>query len=408
MGLSRLFPFGEYQNDGAIEKLKKSLPEHYWCDISLIYKNLTGISVSSMESQKMGEIKIRADFTSDIKGIDSNTISAGEDNLFIIITALISLKYYYDNIQSQNTVESILLIDEIDATLHPSLQLKLIELFRHYSEKYKIQIIFTTHSLSVLEYTLSNKDNVLYLIDNVTSVIKMLSPDIYKIKMFLHDRTRDEIYLSKAIPIFTEDNEARVFLNIILDYFEEKYTNFTGIRRYFHLVNANIGSDNLKNIFGDSYLLKSTMKSICILDGDQRTDFNNYIITLPGGDSPEKLIMAYSIMLYDNDDPFWTDEVILDLNYGKIHFRDNIRLDINNIKNKLENLRSNGKSTHGVERQENKEIFLKHQRFFELLFKHWVHNDENSDSMYKFYKNLNIMFKKVAEFHGINPQLWNL
>lgn len=82
------------------------------------------------------------------------------------------------------------------------------------------------------------------------------------------------------------------------------------------------------------------MKSICILDGDQRTDFNNYIITLPGGDSPEKLIMAYSIMLYDNDDPFWTDEVILDLNYGKIHFRDNIRLDINNIKNKLENLRS--------------------------------------------------------------------
>lgn len=78
----------------------------------------------------MGDIKTRADFESDKAGIDSNTISAGEDNLFIIISALVSLKYYFQNITSTNEIESVLLIDEFDATLHPSLQFKLLDIFR--------------------------------------------------------------------------------------------------------------------------------------------------------------------------------------------------------------------------------------------------------------------------------------
>ena len=82
--------------------------------------------------------------------------------------------------------------------------------------------------------------------------------------------------------------------------------NFTKIRNRFHFVHANIGADNLLNIFGDNYLLKSTMQAICILDGDKRSkrDLNRNVIVLPGGESPEKLIMCYSLQLYDNDDVF--------------------------------------------------------------------------------------------------------
>ena len=133
------------------------------------------------------------------------------------------------------------------------------------------------------------------------------------------------------------------------------------------------------------------MKFICVLDGDQKGDLNKYTITLPGGDSPEKVIMNYALTLYDNDSPFWTADTILELNYGKVHFRDNIKDDIDNIPRTLEDLKANGKSTHGVERELRKEAFLKHQRFFELLFKHWVHDEENSDTIDKFYKNLNII-----------------
>ncbi|KJR44454.1 Prophage Lp2 protein 4 [Desulfosporosinus sp. I2] len=359
----------------------------------------------------MGDIKIRTDFSSDIDGIDSNTISAGEDNLFILISAIVSLKYYYNCIKSDNTVESVLLIDEIDATLHPSLQFSLLKLFYKYSVDYKIQIICTTHSLSLLEYALGKKYNVIYLIDNITTVLKMETPDIYKIKMFLHSITRDEIYINKVIPVFTEDEEARIFLNILLDYYAEKYAStFSKVRHFFHFVNANIGASNLLSIFDDIYLLKSTMQSICILDGDQKNkqDYSKYVIALPGGDSPEKLIMDYSIQLFDNDDCFWTDETILSLNYGKVYYRSNIRPEIDGIQEKLNELIKDNKSTHGIKREMSKKVFTNKRRFFELLFKHWVNNAEHEEQITKFYKDLHVMFKKVAEFHGINSKEWNI
>lgn len=408
LGLARLYPFGEYLNDDAVEKLKKNLPTGYQNEIAAIYQRLTGISISSTSPQRMGDIKTRADFESDKAGIDSNTISAGEDNLFIIVSALVSLHYYYENIISNNEIESVLLIDEFDATLHPSLQFKLLDLFRQYATDYKIQVIFTTHSLSAIEYALNKKDNVIYFIDNITSAIKMESPDIYKIRMYLQNQTQDDIYLSKAIPIFTEDHEARVFLNILFDYFEENEIGFSQVRRFFHYVEANIGADNLRSIFSDSYLLKSTMKYICILDGDQRVNFDHYTITLPGGASPEKVIMDYAVYLFDNDAPFWTAPTILELNYGKVYFRDNIKPDIEKISETLQELKNAGERTHGVERDLRKKVFLNHQRFFILLFKQWISDPENLDTIQRFYKNLNIMFKKVAEFYGINPQLWNV
>ena len=408
LGLARLYPFGEYQNDEAIERLKKNLPAEYQKEIADIYRGLTGISISSVSSQKMGDIKTRADFKSDFDGIDSNTISAGEDNLFILLSALVSLKYYFKSITSNNTVESILLIDEFDATLHPSLQFKLLDIFRAFSTEYKIQIIFTTHSLSTVEYALKHRDNVLYLIDNITSVEKMDSPDIYKIKMYLYNITRDDIYLGKSIPVFSEDEEARVFLRILFDYYQEQDANFLQVRSFFHFVDATIGANNLKSIFGDSNLLKTTMKCICILDGDQQDELSKYTITLPGNASPEKCIMEYALRLYENDSDFWTDPVILDLNYGKVYFRDNIKPDIVDIPARLEQMHAAGESTHGCERQLRKKVFSKHQRFFELLFKHWVHDAENNTAVLRFFRNLNIMFKKVAEFYGINPQLWNV
>lgn len=408
LGLTRLYPFGEYLNDAAVERLKKNLPVGYQAEIATIYQRLTGINISSVSPQKMGDIKTRADFESDKAGIDSNTISAGEDNLFIIVSALVSLRYYFESITSNNDIESVLLIDEFDATLHPSLQFKLLDIFRTYSSTYKIQVIFTTHSLSTVEYALKKKDNVIYLIDNITSAIKMESPDIYKIKMYLHDVTRDDIYLSKAIPVFSEDKEARVFLRILFEYFDETYPDFSRVQRFFHFVDANIGATNLQSIFNDSYLLKTTMKCICVLDGDQSDDINKYTITLPGGNSPEKVIMNYALFLYDNDSPFWTAEAILELNYSKIHFRDNIKPDIDEIADTLHTLRAAGESTHGVERDLRKKVFTSHQRFFELLFKHWIHDPENTDAINRFYKQLNIMFKKVAEFYGINPQTWTV
>jgi len=409
LSLSRLLPYGEYQNDAAIENIQKSLPQKYQEEIIELYQKLTRISISAISAQKMGDVKTRADFTSNNDGIDSNTISAGEDNIFIILTAIISLKYYYKSIRSSKSVESILLIDELDATLHPSLQINLLKIFTEFSNNYKIQIFFTTHSLSLIETAIDKKFNVIYLIDNIDNTSLMTNPDIYKIRMNLLSLTSNEIYHNKKIPVFTEDEEARIFLEIIFDYFSQKQPGiFSKFRDFFHMVNIKIGADNLYNIFEDRYLIDSTMQSICILDGDQKNkaDYGKYIIALPGEKSPEELIFEYSISISKTNDPFWDDETVQRHGFYKTTFIDNIKPDIENISAEIAKIKDEGESTKGKTRELNKKVFTKHINFFNLLFKNWVNSPVNKKQMDKFYIDLRTMFQKTARFHAIDPRLW--
>ncbi|HCQ8417690.1 TPA: AAA family ATPase, partial [Klebsiella michiganensis] len=123
LGLSRLFPIGETK-DGDLTSISLNLPEEYIEIISKIYKDFLGINITNIESKNIGDFKSGPSFDTDNPEIDSNTISSGEDNLFIIIKALVSLRYYFESlIESNDSKESVLLIDEFDATLHPSLQI---------------------------------------------------------------------------------------------------------------------------------------------------------------------------------------------------------------------------------------------------------------------------------------------
>lgn len=407
LGLSRLYAYGEYSNDENIVPIKKKLPDKYLKEISDTYKKFTGIDIAYSGQQNMRDIKTRAEFSSQLEGVDSNTISAGEDNLFIIITALISLKYYYENINSSREIESILLIDEIDATLHPAFQIKLLNLLNDFSLKYKIQVTFTTHSLTLLEEALNKKMNVIYLIDNISSVNQMQDVDIYKIKMYLKSVLRKDIYISRSIPIFTEDEEARLFLRNLFEYFDSEYKDkFLGVSQLFHLVEANISADALLNIFKDSKLLRSTMRSICILDGDKNSDWNNCVIALPGGKCPEELIFEHAEQLYKNDFEFWSDSIVEGLGYSKVYYRDNIRVEVEGIKTKIDTMKKEGQSTKGVKREENKKIFRNHGKFFELVIRNWINSNENKEKVDKFYNELKLMFKKVSEFHDINSKEW--
>lgn len=406
LGLSRLFPYGEYNNDDAVISIKKQLPDQYQKEINQIYKDFTGISIKYGNAQKMGDIKIRADFDADIEGIDSNTVSAGEDNLYIILTALESLKYYYDNIDSQNTVESILLIDELDATLHPYFQIKLLKLLTKYSIEYKIQVFFTTHSLTLMEDVLRYKHNIIYLLDNETSVFVMNEPDIFKIKMHLQQLTEGDIYKDRVIPIFTEDNEGRFVLEHLITYFEEIHIDeFCNIRRFLHYVSAKVSAEVLRDIFSDSKLLNMTIRSICVLDGDHNSDLQNCMIALPGKKAPEQFLSDYAHDLYKNDDPFWTDPAIINRGYSKATYR-SFRKEIDDFENSINIAVQEGGSTKGKRRAFFKDLFKNHENFFDLLLKHWLHNPSNKAEIDKFYNGFHSLFKKVAPYNDINGNLW--
>jgi AAA15 family ATPase/GTPase len=406
LGLARLYAYGEYNQE--IAKIRQSLPDEYFEIIREIYKSFTGVVIENEEMEAMKGIKRRAKFSTNIEGIDSNTISAGEDNLLIIITALVSLRYYYENITPFDGTNSILLIDEMDATLHPAYQYKLMDLFNQYATAYHIKFVFTSHSLSLLEYAYEKKNKVIYLLDNITAVKEMEDSDIYKIKMYLRNKTKEDIYLNRCIPVFAEDNEARTFVKCLFDYYDREYgADFKKVRSLFHFVEANVSGDALKSIFKDNQLTRSTMRSICILDGDKRNDADlQYFMTaLPGTESPEKMMFDYAIELFENDNDFWMEQTILDLGYTRVNFRDEIKPDIDAIYEKVKKLKDEGKSTKGVIRQENKDTFNRHGRFFELIMRKWI--IDHPTEVGQFYKNLHTLFCKVAEFHDISSSDWN-
>ena len=406
LGLARLFPYGEYDNDEQVKSIRDALPTAYQDKLFKNYASFTFLDVTDSKSQSMGDIKSRAEFTTNKEGIDSNTISAGEDNLFIILTALESLAYYHNAVKDGHNSESILLIDELDASLHPAFQIKLVNIFSEYSTKYGIQIVFTTHSLTLLDHLISQGENVIYLRDNMTDVLPMNEPDMYRIKLDLNRMISSNIYLNKSIPVFSEDAEARFALEILFDFLEEKTEFFSRVRSRFHLVDGDIGADNLRNLFKDSYLQQSTMSSICILDGDKGSNLRYNIVALPGQKSPEEWLIEYARELDKRDDDFWRDEAILNRGYGKPTFKSEIDGKFNKIDEDLVIRKEEGESIHSLRRRKYKSAFNEYQDFFRFVLFNWINNPENSVELSRFCNEFHSMFLKVSEYHGIDKEAW--
>lgn len=410
LGLSRLFPYGEYSDSS--KNIRANLPDDYQSEIVSLYSKLSYMTIESIKPQQIGLLRSKFEFSTDKDGIDSNTISSGEDNLLIIVTALVSLKYYHNALREdveKKEVESILLIDEFDASIHPGIQYKLLEILKEYTADYRIQIILTTHSISLLEYALEMQQNVIYLYDNFTSVVEINDPTIHDIRKFLFEQTKSSIFKTRKIPILTEDDEARLFLDLVLAEIKEIDPEFARIYDYFHFVGVKIGSPNLIGLFEDEYFAKSISPAICILDGDCNPDLKNHIITLPGKTSPEELIMDYVQDLFKKDiKEFWLDKYILQENIGKKNYIDFVLPAIKNIQETIQKNIANEQSNKGVKRNLNKKVFNSHHLFFKCAIKYWLRDCNNLDELYYFYNNLFIMFKKVAPLHGINSSLWGV
>jgi len=409
LGLFRLFPYGEFQQDDNASKIRKALPQKYLEDIASLYKEFTGFDVAYTCQQNMGEIKKRAEFSTDKEGIDSNTVSAGEDNLFIILTAVVSLKYYFQSLNEnrEQKIESILLIDELDASLHPAFQIKLLEFFEEYSNQYKMQVYFTTHSFSLLKEAFRKKHTVIYLQERFDSVVPMQDADIFKIEMNLQQKLRRDMYFPSKIPIFTEDEEARSLLKEIFDYFSRVDNNgFARVQSYFHFVDASVGASNLTSIFKDRMLLRSTLRSICILDGDDNTDIHNCIMTLPGGECPEIFAIEHARKIYKEQTAFWDSRPIIDCGYDPKWCNAEFLKEADGIEVHIADIKAQGQSTHGLRRQMRKDFFKKHEEFMLLVIRDWLNSPSAKAELYQFYSNLWILFKKVSDFHGILGVTW--
>ncbi|MGS5021836.1 AAA family ATPase [Paenibacillus sp. JJ1683] len=443
LGLSRLISYGEYHElnfESIIEKLSKKLdetslksvqsilkrelknnyiseinkklPDKYISIINKVYAGFTNIEVSHQTYNSIGNLKKRAEFNTSFTGIDSNTISAGEDNLYIIITALVSLQYYYDELQkcsrmNSSKIESLLLIDELDATLHPSYQIKLFQLFQKYTSEFGIQIVCTTHSLNLIDYGLKQKAQVIYLLNEQNKVNIINDIDMFTINMYLRQITMEQMDNNK-IPVFTEDQEARDLLNILFMMYSDIDGNFNNIKGNFHLVDGNMGCDNLKSIFHDSLLTESVLKAICILDGDAQKELNRNIITLPGQKNPEELIFLYLKRLIKEPkyQEFWSiNREHVKKGYTFDYAKD-ILEKINELEDNISKIREQEGTIKGIRRQKNKKIYREYKYFFEIIFMEWFNDRDNRKEIVDFYNDLHSVFRKTFVAYNIPSSAW--
>lgn len=262
---------------------------------------------------------------------DAWTISAGQDNVGKIILAVLSMirlkKKYPDDYKG-----GIICIDEIESTLYPAAQEKLIEFMYDSAQKYKLQYFFTTHSMSVINFLkigkYNNRNSITYL-QRVGGSIKVFeNPSLRDIENNLNVEAGRKSDVSK-IKVYCEDDIGIKFCRSFLQ---------NDIKRNVDFVSKmDLPWSAYRTLY--QHNVPEFLTNLIVLDGDVKDPKNgwkNYpknknIIFLPTMKAPERMIyeMLYSL---DETDEFWDNGLS---GYSKeVCFRDfpNFIEDINAIK----------------------------------------------------------------------------
>lgn len=388
LGLSRLFPIGESEDKDIEEsKLKLSESEEDWFIEK--YKKILSLSQESFES--ISQINIKSNKYKKGIGIttptyDYLTNSAGQDNIGQILCSIISFKRLKNELGDTYT-GGLLLIDELDATLHPLAQNLLVDLLYKESKANNIQTVFTTHSMSLLEY-ITNKTYCNTRIEDVNNNIEIayLTNDNYVLEI---DRNptfnyiKNELLLESAVhqknkvKIYVEDDEAKWLLeNLLNDY-----------KSNIDIKSTKLGSDELLKLNKIDAEYFSTI--IIALDGDvtqndilsssSGSNTTKNVLLLPGAKRPESIFYDYLISL--NPEHEFLVET-RHLNYSLRYFRDK------------------GPDSYPgdqAERERYKNWFNGHLEHFKAfqLYDHW--EIDNQDIVDQFIREFKLLFNDIAK-----------
>lgn len=375
LSLSRLYPLGEtnvkvdkapsknnIKQSQANEKYKKWYNE-------VLSRSISNDTTELLTIEK--DINKSKILHMEIKGTPIYSQSVGQDSLGSIISALVDF-YLIHNLPEY--VGGILCIDEIDVSLHPDAQINLLNLLDKLSKDLKIQIIMSTHSLTIIKEILkkqkrSPKDYNLVYLKNSVSPFVMSNPTYTSIKsdLFLSDN-----HMLPKLNIYFEDDVAkRVYTELLLTaekiYIDnsdmDKIKKMKLIKEDCNLLDVYLGCDALKKLLLKDYYFR---KVCIILDGDARsinkikdnelvtyleTDFTSEefspdlnIVYLPTFFFPEFYVYRVINKYVNSDDysRFWRS---LDNNFETKHYTQefilkNIILDKENINRN--NIKQNG------------------------------------------------------------------
>ncbi len=334
LSLKRLLPLGEDDKIKEEKKIKLTEDEFEfyakWHNEILILtrdedKIISSTSLLSPHKQTLG---------ANTNYYDWQTNSAGQDNIGKI---LLSFKRLKDK-HGDNYKGGILAIDEVDTAFYPGAQKRLLKALNKFAAKFNIQIIFTTHSLTLLRETSLLKDDphrkeqikLTYLIKKDKKIDIKNDVTYQFIKNHLN-RTITGQAITNKIDVYTEDKEGTIFVKSLLGTNRTKYLNFIDINFSCSFL-VELASKKVS-----SFIFPS---SIIILDGDVKTNRAMYnkakrlenVLFLPTEQSPEQIISDFlhklpaTDSLWENIDETFEHENCFELN-GELCGNDKIQND---------------------------------------------------------------------------------
>lgn len=312
LGLERLRPLAKCEKITNAESTLDLKDNEY---IDKMYRRILNVLPTDDISSETIDTGNAKGFYQSIKTneYDSLGASAGQDNIGQLLTAIVSFRQLKRKL-GDRYFGGLLLIDELDVTLHPVSQEILFRVLFEACNELSLQIVATTHSLTLLKFAnefipscakivyLRKKSGKVHILDNI---------DFSFIE-------RDLAHKRKSNNITTKIEKTTIlFEDIIASDFFKQIT--CGIFAKYINIKSYLNAKNNKDIALANNVLATLAKSkipefqkiIYILDPDSKKMAeipNAPILSLPGKFPIELLIFNYLSKLSD-DDKIWENEI---------------------------------------------------------------------------------------------------
>ncbi len=322
LSLQRLVPLAEtdsQKDDLSFSKEEESFFIDNHNRIMSVVKNDTPM-VSHVAGKQKNSLAL------DTEEYDWQQNSSGQDNLGKIIAAILSFKRLKEN-YGKDYSGGLLVIDEIDATMHPVAQEKLFDFLLKQASKLNLQVILTTHSLSLLKHVCGR---ISHFKDKQANDVKIVLMEKKDKQIVIKNEQNfsfigDVLNLTATVPerqkikICTEDEEAKNFFAALNK----------RIKLPVHYVKGTLGCDTYISIVKQNLELMLSKEILILLDGDAKLSGlekeKTNIIKLPGGNSPERILATVLYNLLDSSRywqrvaPSYTKEVCFrDITYDDV------------------------------------------------------------------------------------------
>jgi hypothetical protein len=313
LGMTRMFPVGEANpkwvqptHDRTVHPNERKFISEFINDV-VVGSATTAGSITSLAIKGTGKMAKHPQYA-----FDARCVSLGQDSLGTIATALASfhqLKRTWPDYPG-----GLLIIDEVDAGLHPHAQRKLVQALRKAAKDLDLQIICTTHSTHVVEATHPEGQGDKNAPDAVVYLMDPAMPQVatgFSLQDILGDMNlkppRPQLKPKRRdLKVYFEDDEAAYFFNrLVPAALKRSLGTQHGVK--IKPIPLSVGGSNLVKLSKhDEYF----RRVVVVVDGDTSikgsAQATAHIVRLPSGKdasgkgmSPERTLHGYLLALVD-------------------------------------------------------------------------------------------------------------